>query len=117
MSGLRNFLDRAKGQAVSLAGKQILAVYLERYGAMLNFSVDSEKKILQLEMLLKGESEPIQLTLSDYEIVQPAGEAPVLRVGQVAASREWVEVALREFVRDKSFALPAKVAPLLKLLL
>ena len=72
MSLLGNFLDKAKGQALSLAGKQFLGAYLAKYGAMLNFSVNPETRTIHLEMLLKGEKEPIQLTLTGYEILEPA---------------------------------------------
>ena len=117
MSLLRNLLDRTKGQALSLAGKQILAAYLEKYGAMINFSVNPETHTIKLEMLLKGEKEPVQMTLRGYEIIEPAGGKPAFRVAEASASREWVEVVLREFVAGRSIELPASAAPLLKLLL
>jgi hypothetical protein len=117
MSLLGNFLDKAKGQALSLAGKQFLGAYLGKYGAMLNFSVNPETHTIHLEMLLKGEKEPIQLTLGGYEIIEPAEGKPAVRVAQVSASREWLEVVLRQFVEGKSIDLPANAAPLLKLLL
>jgi hypothetical protein len=116
MSLLGHLLDKTKGQALSLAGKQFLAAYLGKYGNMLNFSVDPETRTISLEMLLKGEKEPVQLTLRGYEIMEPEGGKAALRVAQVSASREWVEVALRHFVEGKSFELPAHAAQLLKLL-
>ena len=117
MSILKSFLDKARGQAMSLAGQQILAAYLAKYGTMQNFSVDPQTRTIQVEMLLKGEKEPIQITLRGYEIVEPAGGRPALKIAQVSASREWLEVVLRQFVEGKPFELPAHAAPLLKLLL
>jgi hypothetical protein len=116
MSLLKNLLDRTKGPAVSMAGKQFLNSYLEKYGKMLNFSVQPESKTIYAEFLLKGEDSPIKLTFSGYELGGTA-EKPQLRVAQVAASREWLEVVLREFVQNQPIELPAKAAPLLKLLL
>ena len=66
--------------------------------------------------MLKGESSPIKLTLSGYDIGGSA-EKPTLRIAKVAASREWLEVVLREFVEGKAIDLPPKAAPLLKILL
>ncbi len=111
-----SFLDRIKGQAVSAAGKQFLDSYLKKYGTMLNFSVQPETKTIYTEILLKGEESPIKVTLTGYEIGGTAAK-PELRVAKVAASREWLEVALREFVEGKPIDLPPKAAPLLKLLL
>ena len=111
-----SFFDRLKGQAVSLAARQFLNSYLEKYGTMLNFSVQPETKSIDAEILLKGEQSPIKLTLSGYEIGGSA-EKPTLRIAKVAASREWLEVVLREFVEGKPIDLPPKAAPLLKILL
>ena len=111
-----SFFDRLKGQAVSLAARQFLNNYLEKYGTMLNFSVQPETKTIYAEILLKGEQSPIKLTLSGYEIGGTA-EKPVLLVAKAEASREWLEVVLREFVEGKPIDLPPKAAPLLKMLL
>ena len=111
-----SFFDRLKGQAVSLAARQFLNSYMEKYGTMLNFSVQPETKTISAEIMLKGEQSPIKLTLTGYEIGGTA-DKPALRVAKVEASREWLEVVLREFVEGKAFDLPPKAAPLLKLLL
>ena len=116
MSLLKSLLDKTKGQAVSLAGRQFLSSYLQKYGQMLYFSVQPDTKKISAELLLKGEDTPIKLTLDGYEISGPA-DKPTLRVAKVSASREWLEVVLREFVEGKPIELPPKAAPLLKLLL
>ena len=116
MSLLKNLLDKTKGQAISLAGRQILNSYLEKYGTMLNFSVQPETKTITGEILLKGEQSSIKLLLSGYEISGTA-EKPTLRIAKAEASREWLSVVLREFVEGKPIDLPPKAAPLLKLLL
>ena len=116
MSLLGSFLDKTKGAAVSVAGKQFLSSYLQKYGTMLHFSVQPDTKKIHAEILLKGEASPIQVTLDGYELDGPAGK-PTLRVTKVSASREWLEVVLREFIEGKPIELPPKAAPLLKLLL
>ena len=116
MSLFKSLLDKTKGQAVSMAGKQFLDSYLKQYGKMLNFSVQPETKTIYAELLLKGEDSPIKITLSGYEIGGTDAK-PELRVAKVAASREWLEVVLRQFVENKPFELPPVAAPLLKLLL
>ena len=116
MSLLKNLFDITKGAGVSLAGKQFLSSYLQKYGKMLNFSVHPDTKKIYAEILLKGEEAPIKLTLDGYEISGPA-DKPTLRVAKVGASREWLEVVMKEFVEGKTFELPPKAAPLLKLLL
>ena len=111
-----SFFDRLKGQAVSLAGRQFLNNYLEKYGNMLNFSVQPETKTITAEILLKGEESPIKLLLRGYEIGGTA-EKPTLSIAKAEASREWLSVVLREFVEGTPIDLPPKAAPLLKMLL
>ena len=65
-----SFLNKAKGQAMSMAGRKLLGSYLEKYGEMLNFSVQPETKTIILEMLLKGEQDPIKITLDGYELLE-----------------------------------------------
>ena len=116
MSLFKDLLDKTKGQAVSMAGRQFLNAYLEKYGTMLNFSVQPDTKTITAEILLKGESAPLRLTLGGYEIGGPA-DKPTLRIANATASREWLEVVLKEYLVGKPIDLPPKAAPLLKLLL
>lgn len=116
MSLFKDLLNKTKGQAVSLAGRQFLNSYLEKYGTMLNFSVQPDTKTIYAEILLKGEESSIKLTLGGYEIGGTA-DKPVLRIARTDASREWMATVLREFVEGKAIDLPPKAAPLLKLLL
>ena len=114
-----SFLNKAKGQAVSIAGRKILGSYLEKYGEMLNFSVQPETKTITLEVLLKGEKEPVKITLNGYELLAATGPGskPALRVASATASREWLQVLLGQFLEGKPFDLPPQAAPLLKLLI
>ena len=115
----RSFLDKAKGQAMSFAGRKALGSYLEKYGDVLNFSIQPDTKTIVLEVLLKGETEPLKITLDGYELIEASGPGgkPALRVRRASASREWVQVLLGQFLEGKSIDLPPQAAPLLKLLI
>ncbi len=94
----------------------MLAAQLAPYGDMLNFQVDPAAKTIALEILLKGEKEPVRLTLSGYELRSGADGKTSLAFGGVTASREWIETLAREFVIGREIELPAKLAPVLRLL-
>ncbi len=111
-----SLLNRLKDQAVSATARQLINSHLKPYGSMLNFSVQTDTKTLNAEIQLKGEASPIRLTLTGYEIGGTA-EKPTLRFAKTAASREWLDTVLREFVEGKAIDLPPKAAPLLKMLL
>ncbi len=104
-----------KDRTVSLTARRLLATPLAPYGQMLNLQLDSQNKTLTLELLLKGEPEPVRLTLTGYEILD--GSPPRLRVGGATASREWVAVLLNQFLVGRPVELPANLAPVLRLLL
>ncbi|MBV9127982.1 MAG: hypothetical protein JO117_07845 [Verrucomicrobia bacterium] len=111
--------DAARGQVASTAGRQLLRARLAPYGDMLNFQVDPAAKTIALEILLKGETEPLRLTLSGYELRTTdaaAGGKTHFTVAGATASREWVHTLLRELLVGREIELPPKVAPLLRLL-
>lgn len=110
-----SFFGDLKDRTVSLTARRLLAAPLAPYGEMLNLQLDSQNKTLSLEMLLKGEREPVRLTLAGYEILD--GNPPRLRVNGATASREWVEVLVNQFLVGKTVELPANLAPVLRLLL
>lgn len=99
-----------------MAARQFLSSYLKNYAQMLNFSVEPSTRTISLELLPKGEPGPIKVTLTGYEITQ-SGNRTTIQFAQTAASREWIDTLLAECLRGKPFELPAKAAPLLKLLL
>ena len=106
-----------KDRTVSLAARQLLAARLTPYGQMLNFQLDSQTKTVTLEILLKGERDPIRVTLAGYEILDGTpGTPPRVRVGGATASREWLEVLLNQFVVNQPLELPANLVPVLRLL-
>ena len=107
--------DTARGRVASVAGRQVLASRLAPYGDMLNFQVDPAAKTIALEILLKGETEPVRLTLSGYELRDNGGKTRLAFAG-ATASREWIETLAREFVIGREIELPPKLAPVLRLL-
>jgi hypothetical protein len=66
---------------------------------MINFRLDSEKKLIQVEMLLKGEAEPIKFQVGKYEIIKEDDKV-YLEVKDLATNREWMNVAIGNFLKD-----------------
>jgi hypothetical protein len=116
MSLFTDLLGKAKGAAVSAAGQQFLATYLERYGTVEQFQLDPAAKVVRARLRLKGEADAIELTASGYEIGGTAAQ-PTVQVARVSASREWVQAVLKDFVEDRPFDLPPQAGPFLKMLL
>ena len=98
----------------------MLGSYLEKYGEMLNFSVQPETKTIILEMLLKGEKDPIKITLNGYELLEAKGSdgkpCPA-RGARHRFARMAAGVAGAISRPARPIELPPQAAPLLKLLI
>jgi hypothetical protein len=82
---------------------------------MTEFSIDTKKKTLRVKLELAGEAEPIELQITKYTL-RTKGDDTRLTIEDATASREWLTVALREFLVGKAFPIPAGAATALKLL-
>ncbi len=82
---------------------------------MTELSIDTKKRRIRVRLELLGEPEPIEVEITKYNLKNKDSGAR-LTIEEATASREWLAVALREFVVGQSINLPAKAGALLKLL-
>lgn len=55
---------------------------------MLKLDINSADKSIELEVLLRGESAPLQISIGHYEIL--TGAESGIRVSQIHTSKEWM---------------------------
>jgi len=82
---------------------------------MTELSIDTKKRRVRVRLELLGEAEPIEVEITKYSL-KNKDSAARLTIEEATASREWLAVALREFVVGRTIELPAKAVALLKLL-
>jgi len=82
---------------------------------MTELSIDTKKRRVRVRLELLGEAEPIEVEITKYSLKNKESAAR-LTIEEATASREWLAVALREFVVGRTIDLPAKAGTLLKLL-
>lgn len=111
---LFGWLRQQKDASTSFILERLIERTIWRYGRMVDFKIDSKQKTARIEVLLKGENEPIVITVQRYELAQDPSNMTVA-VAEATASREWVTVLIDEFVRGKRFVVPEKYAKLLRL--
>ncbi len=82
----------------------LASIYLNKtifkdIGKMINLQVTPDEGVMRIEVLLKGENEPLQVTVGEYECIKAEKETQggqlVLR--QIETSREWINAVLRGF--------------------
>jgi len=88
---------------------------LRSIGEMTELSIDTKNRRVRLRLELVGEKEPIEVEILRYN-VKSKGETTHITIEEATASREWLAVALREFIVGQDLIVPAKAAALLKLL-
>ena len=82
---------------------------------MTELFIDTIKKRVRVRMELLGENEPIDVDILRYSLKERS-ETTYITIEEVTSSREWLTVALQEFVVGQDLAIPAKAGVVLKLL-
>jgi len=113
--GLRDVFHRSKDATFAFTARVAINTKLRSIGQMTELSIDTNKKRVRARLELLGEKEPIDVEILRYSLKEK-GETTYITIEEATSSREWVTVALREFVVGQDFALPAKAGALLKLL-
>jgi hypothetical protein len=114
LASLGGYFLSKKDDALSAVLRPLAQYYCKEYGEMLNLSVNSQEKTLRVELLLKGETAPITITVENYELVTEDG-ATALRLKGLSVSREWLDALAKTlFPADHCIALPNEAAALLK---
>ena len=68
---------------------------------MLDLKINSQDKSIEVELLLKGEQNPMKVIIQKYELVD-GPETDFIIVHKATASREWMGVLLENFLIGKN---------------
>jgi len=112
---LRDVLDRSKNASVAFVARIAINAKLRSIGRMSELSIDTKTKRVRVRLELLGEKEPIDVEVLRYSLKEK-GETTYITIEEVTSSREWLTVALREFVVGKDLAIPAEARAVVKLL-
>ena len=111
----RGFLHRSKDATLAFTARVAINRRLGSIGTMTELSIDTKEKRIRVRLDLIGEKEPIEVEILRYHL-KTKGETTHITIEEATASREWLTVALREFVVGQDITIPAKAGALLKLL-
>jgi hypothetical protein len=107
-------LTPAKDFGSEVGAKFIFNQKYQRYGKMTNIQLDSTAKTIHIELELKGETAPLKIDISSYQISTESGET-FIELGEVNTSREWINHLISDYVppEKKRFKMPGFVKGLL----
>jgi hypothetical protein len=112
---IQPFLRRSKDATLGFTTRLAINTKLRGIGEMTELSIDTKKKRVRVRLELVGEKEPINVEIIRYSL-KVKGESTRITIEEATSSRQWLTVALREFIIGQDLAVPAKAAVLLQLL-
>ena len=111
---VRRLFQRAKDVTVGFGARAAINSRLRGIGEVTELAIDTKNKTIRARLQLLGETEPLDLHVTEYRL-QTGNPGPRITIEHARASREWLNAALQQFVIGKTFPIPAKAEPLLKL--
>jgi hypothetical protein len=94
------------------AARQYFNHQYSNFGVMTTLQIDSANKKATLDLELKGETQPLWVTIDRYELTT-VGEKTFLEIKELTTSREWINVLAKEFFEDRKFEVPEAVKAVL----
>ncbi|MDD2357794.1 MAG: hypothetical protein PHX13_07775 [Thiovulaceae bacterium] len=106
-----------KDNSVSFVAQKALNHYIKDIkGEMLKFRLDSNNKTIEMEVMLKGEVEPLKIEIKEYKISTENNEG-FIELGEIVTSREWVNTVLALYFIDRKLSIPATYAKLVGIII
>ena len=96
----------AKDAMTSKAALHFFNKEMARYGKLLDLSIDSRNKTVDVSCQLIGEAEPITIHVDNYSI-EPAAGKNYLHASGFTCSRPWLESLLTDFAQNRRIELPS----------
>ena len=113
---VKGAINQVKDSGASSAIQRWLVREMADYGEVLDFKISSAERTAELRVLLKGEKEPLGVSIEKYEISSSGSEDYII-VRRAHASREWVNAVLKNFLIDHKHKIPAQYSSMAKMVL
>ena len=111
-----NILNIGKDKALSKAILVILNKKLKKFGTISELKLDTKNKKIALKIGLKGELEPLLVTIHRYEIKE-IDKKYYLIAHDIETSREWINLVAKEYFYNEKFEIPKKLVKITKALI
>lgn len=109
-------LSKIKDKTISKAIQVVIDSQIKKFGKMLKFNLDSKNKKIELEVMLDGEKEPLNVKINNYEIKEAEGKYHLI-AKDITTSKKWINVIISEYLNEKKLEIPSKYLKILKLII
>ena len=107
-------LQKLKDRTISAGLFTAFDYKIKEFGKMLKFNLDSKNKTIELEVMLDGEKEPLNIHIDNYEIQEIDG-IYYIAVKNITTSRRWINVVASQYLNGQKIEVPQEYAKMLKL--
>ena len=104
----------AKDKGLSVAVQTAINYKIKEFGEMIKFNLDSKTKTIELEIMLDGEKEPLNVKVNSYKLTQE-DDKYYLVANDIVTSRAWINTVASQYLSGQKFQIPAEYAQMLKL--
>lgn len=111
---LLSLFTPVKDYAVEVAVKLWFNQTKKSLGQMTQIKIDSQAKRIDVELELKGETAPIQISVKSYDLSSEGSET-FIHLGEIETSREWINSLLGDYLKpdQRRFKVPGAVKSIL----
>ena len=104
-SGAKSAIIQTKDTTNAALFKAAINPFIKQYGQIISIKIDSTNKAMSLEVMLKGELQPLKIELYEYKFIED-GSGFYLEVKRVGANRYWIDSLVEMYLTGKRFSLP-----------
>lgn len=116
MGHLKELARQGKDKALSKALEVLGETVISRYGKLIGIRLDSLTRRIEAEVLLRGETAPLSVSIENYEIVSEEGKS-FITCNKISVSREWMKILADDLLKEKKLEIPSKYAKLLEIII
>lgn len=106
-NAVKDTMYTSKDATNSALFKTIINTAIKSYGSVIAFKIDSKDKSFLMEVMLKGETQPVRIEITKYEFVRHDEKSYVI-IYALNANREWMQTVMEFALLNKEFELPDK---------
>ena len=106
----------SKDAALAVTMRRLLSARFDTFGEVTELSVDTGRRRAHIVLALRGETVPIVVDIRRYDVERVNGN-DCLSVVEAVTSREWLTVALDQFVVGRRFPLSRHAGAVVRLLM
>jgi hypothetical protein len=88
-----------RGAQIEKVRAEINRSLLKKYGQMTRLEIDKNKKTINADLDLKGETEGVRISLSNYRLILDGDKNPLFEPGTIEVSREWLNALLKTLAK------------------